>query len=251
MRSCYQDYLFKCYMFSMDKLLVLQANRFPMQNSIRISIQHYSFVGELKWNISESWPLWLVIEFFSISYKTRDKLLPSLRLGDSIWSPFLRRLGLWTIWWKTNPMTTAPSQLQLQAPSQIEATSQLTRLQPPSRLQLLSRLKTVSIFHASSTFPTPSTIPAPSILAPSLDIQQARQCKSIDSLQTIFWKLLIEDGVMDIPLCRMVSMQIVRPALQIDIANMRKEFYVGYCLGSQVFYVSLEDIHGLSVAPFP
>jgi hypothetical protein len=31
--------------------------------------------------------------------------------------------------------------------------------------------------------------------------------------------------------------------LQIDIINMRKVFYVGYHLGSQMFYVSLEGIH--------
>ncbi len=49
---------------------------------------------------------------------------------------------------------------------------------------------------------------------------------------------------MDIPLCRMVLMQVVRLALQIDITNMKKEFYVGYHLGSQVLYVSLKNIHG-------
>jgi len=42
----------------------------------------------------------------------------------------------------------------------------------------------------------------------------------------------------------MVSMQVVIPTLQIDKANMRKEFYVGYHLRFQVFYVSLENIHG-------
>jgi hypothetical protein len=41
----------------------------------------------------------------------------------------------------------------------------------------------------------------------------------------------------------MIPMQVVRLALQIDITNT-KEFYVGCRLGSQVFYVYLENIHG-------
>jgi hypothetical protein len=42
----------------------------------------------------------------------------------------------------------------------------------------------------------------------------------------------------------MVPMQVVRPTSQIDITNMRKEFYVGYSPSFQVFNVYLENIHG-------
>ncbi len=50
---------------------------------------------------------------------------------------------------------------------------------------------------------------------------------------------------MDIPLCRMVLMQVIKPTLQIDITNMKKEFYVGpYHPSFQVFYVSFKTIHG-------
>ncbi len=66
----------------------------------------------------------------------------------------------------------------------------------------------------------------------------------MNNVHIFFKNILIEDGIMDIPLCKMVSMQVVTPTLQIDIANMKKEFYVGYHLGSQVLYVSLKNIHG-------
>lgn len=45
---------------------------------------------------------------------------------------------------------------------------------------------------------------------------------------------------MDIPLCKIILMQVVRLALHIDIVNMQKDFYVGYHLSSQVLYVSLK-----------
>jgi hypothetical protein len=48
----------------------------------------------------------------------------------------------------------------------------------------------------------------------------------------------------DIPLCRMISLQIVRPALENDIMKLQADFIHGYRVGAAVFYVSLTDEHG-------
>jgi len=66
----------------------------------------------------------------------------------------------------------------------------------------------------------------------------------VDNVHILLKNLLIEDGIMDIPLCRMVLMQVVRLALHIDIVNMQKDFYVGYHPSSQVLYVFLKNIYG-------
>jgi hypothetical protein len=49
---------------------------------------------------------------------------------------------------------------------------------------------------------------------------------------------------MDIPLCRMISLQIVRLALENDIMKLQADFIHGYRVGATVFYVSLTDEHG-------
>jgi hypothetical protein len=66
----------------------------------------------------------------------------------------------------------------------------------------------------------------------------------VDNVHILLKNLLVEDGIMDIPLCIMVLMQVVRLALHIDIVNMLKDFYVGYHPSSQVLYVSLKNIYG-------
>ncbi len=66
----------------------------------------------------------------------------------------------------------------------------------------------------------------------------------MDNVHILFKNLLVEDGIMDIPLCIMVLMQVVRLALHIDIVNMQKDFYVGYHPSSQVLYVFLKNIYG-------
>ena len=49
----------------------------------------------------------------------------------------------------------------------------------------------------------------------------------------------------DIPLCRMISLQVVRPALAVDIEKMKEDFIHGYKPGAAVFYVSTTDFGGL------
>ena len=49
----------------------------------------------------------------------------------------------------------------------------------------------------------------------------------------------------NIPLCRMISLQVVRPALVVDIEKMKADFIHGYRPGAAVFYVSTTDFGGL------
>ena len=42
----------------------------------------------------------------------------------------------------------------------------------------------------------------------------------------------------------MVSLQVVRPALAVDIEKMKADFVHGYHLGAAVFYVSTIDFSG-------
>ena len=45
-------------------------------------------------------------------------------------------------------------------------------------------------------------------------------------------------------LCRMISLQVVRPALAMDIEKMKADFIHGYQPGAAVFYVSTTNIQG-------
>ena len=47
-----------------------------------------------------------------------------------------------------------------------------------------------------------------------------------------------------IPLCRIISLQVVRPALAMDIEKMKADFIHGYYPGAAVFYVSTTDFTG-------
>ena len=49
----------------------------------------------------------------------------------------------------------------------------------------------------------------------------------------------------EIPLCRMISLQVVRLALAMDIEKMKADFIHGYRLGAAVFYVSTTDFIGI------
>jgi hypothetical protein len=50
----------------------------------------------------------------------------------------------------------------------------------------------------------------------------------------------------DVPLCRMKSLQVVRPALINDILKLQGDFVHGYREGAAAFYISLTDEHGKS-----
>ncbi len=49
---------------------------------------------------------------------------------------------------------------------------------------------------------------------------------------------------MNIPLCRMISMLVVRPTLKIDVLKMEWAFQMGYQKGYKVFYVSPTNWQG-------
>ena len=54
-----------------------------------------------------------------------------------------------------------------------------------------------------------------------------------------------EHSQIDIPLCHMVSLQVVRPALAVNIEKMKADFVYGYRLGAAVFYVSTTNFSGI------
>jgi hypothetical protein len=49
---------------------------------------------------------------------------------------------------------------------------------------------------------------------------------------------------MQVPLCRMVPMPIVRPTLSSDLASLEDEFVHGYWEGAAVFYLSITNEGG-------
>ena len=49
----------------------------------------------------------------------------------------------------------------------------------------------------------------------------------------------------EIPLCRMISLQVVRSALAVDIEKMKADFIHGYGSRAAVFYVSTTDFIGI------
>jgi hypothetical protein len=63
--------------------------------------------------------------------------------------------------------------------------------------------------------------------------------------------LFIENGTMEIPLCRIISMQLVRLAFMNDIFKLQGDFYSGYHHGTVVFNVFLEgiDVRIVDVSP--
>ena len=61
---------------------------------------------------------------------------------------------------------------------------------------------------------------------------------SYDVLQSSICRLAAE---LHIPLCRMVSMFVVRSPFRYDVEKLKGEFVTGYRLGSACFYVSLKS----------
>ena len=51
-------------------------------------------------------------------------------------------------------------------------------------------------------------------------------------------------AMMDIPLCRMIGLQVVRPALAVDIEKLKADFVHGYHPSTAVFYVSITNFMG-------
>ncbi|KAG0631975.1 hypothetical protein M758_1G295400 [Ceratodon purpureus] len=68
----------------------------------------------------------------------------------------------------------------------------------------------------------------------------------VNSIQILKRLELFQNGKaqMHIPLCRMRKLQVVRPALENDVAKMQAEFSHGYRDGASVFYVSTTNFQG-------
>jgi hypothetical protein len=82
---------------------------------------------------------------------------------------------------------------------------------------------------------------------PSFDVKQALILEKKQDVNVVFKSLLIEDGIMEIHLCHIISMQVVTHALMNDILKLRGDFYSCYHLGATIFYVYLEWIDGCNV----
>jgi hypothetical protein len=59
---------------------------------------------------------------------------------------------------------------------------------------------------------------------PSLDVKQACILEKKQNLNVVFRSFLIEDGIMEIPLCCMIFMQVVKLAFTNDILKLG-DFY--------------------------
>jgi hypothetical protein len=73
-----------------------------------------------------------------------------------------------------------------------------------------------------------------------------RRDQKVDSVASINKLKLKPHSIsrLHIPLCRMVSMPMVRPALQCDLTKLENDFVNGYRDGASVFYVSLTNEEG-------
>jgi hypothetical protein len=75
-------------------------------------------------------------------------------------------------------------------------------------------------------------------LPPTLENLAEHEGKSIK--YTTLSDIGIMKYLVPIPLCRMIGMEVVRPALDDDVAILSRSFLNGYIPGSASFYVSVE-----------
>ena len=78
------------------------------------------------------------------------------------------------------------------------------------------------------------------------DLDEIRSRQKLNSVTTIS-SLRVKPFAysrIDIPLCRMQPMPIVRPMMQCDLSKLEEEFSHGYREGASVFYVSITDEGG-------
>ena len=68
----------------------------------------------------------------------------------------------------------------------------------------------------------------------------------VNSVQILQQTQILKGGraMMDIPLCQMIGLQVVRRALAVDIEKLKADFVQGYCPGAAVFYVSITNFVG-------
>ena len=65
--------------------------------------------------------------------------------------------------------------------------------------------------------------------------------RKVNSTSTIFSIRAGPNARLRVPLCRMVPMSIVHPALKGDITKLEADFFNGYRDGDRIFYLSATD----------
>ena len=68
----------------------------------------------------------------------------------------------------------------------------------------------------------------------------------VNSVQVLQKMQILKDGrtMMDIPLYRIIGLQVVRPAHTVNIEKLKANFVHGYWLGATVFYMSTTNFLG-------
>ena len=68
----------------------------------------------------------------------------------------------------------------------------------------------------------------------------------VNSVQVLQKMQILKDGraMMDIPLCRMIGLQVVHSTLTVDIEKLKADFVHGYRPRAAVFYVSTTNFQG-------
>jgi hypothetical protein len=79
-----------------------------------------------------------------------------------------------------------------------------------------------------------------------LNEDELRVLQKVDSIQCIEGMRILPKEVfrLDIPLCHMVYMPLIRPTLAYDIKRLEAEFTHGYRPGTLMFYVSICNENG-------
>jgi len=95
--------------------------------------------------------------------------------------------------------------------------------------------------------PSPSMVPSPEVHPhyenAVRDVLIGEKINTVDILESL--KIVPkEKSRLNIPLCRMVSRPIVRPALQTDVNKLEADFVHGYRNWEKVFHVSITDEDG-------
>ena len=128
--------------------------------------------------------------------------------------------------------------------------------QPPNLLELslLDQipLKTGAAAMAgggmAGTAPNVLALPAPQSTEPEnkFDVVLGHRCLRVNSVEILQNCQILQGrkAQMDVPLYRMISLQVVRLALAMDIEKMKADFIHGYRPRAAVFYLSTTNIQG-------
>ena len=100
----------------------------------------------------------------------------------------------------------------------------------------------------AGTTPDVLALPAPQSTEPEneFDVVLRHRRLRVNSVEILQNCQILQGGKvqMDVPLCRMISLQVVRLALAMDIEKMKADFIHGYRPEAAVFYVSTTNIQG-------